>query len=241
MLIAAFGDTVAEQIQRLSFLEYYIEVGAVLTAALSGMLASRRKRMDLVGTYIVAFVNAFGGGTLRDVLLNRRPLFWVQFPEYPLAIFVLTLLFLYIPWVYRPANPIAQRLFDGVDACGLALFSISGASYALEYALHPFIAALLGVITGVFGGILRDVLLAEIPIIFQTRSSLYATCAFVGCWVLILGLRLDLNPTMASFIAATMIVVFRLLSVQYCIRLPAPRYPRVNIESSDRPDAPKEF
>lgn len=227
MLIAAFGDTVAEQIQRLSFLEYYLEVGAVIVTAFSGMLASRRKRMDLVGTYIVAFVNAFGGGTLRDVLLDRRPLFWVNFPEYPLAIFGLTLLFLYVPWIFRPAKPVARRLFDTVDACGLALFSISGASYALEYALHPFIAALLGVITGVFGGILRDVLLAEVPVIFQTRSSLYATCAFAGCWVLILGLRLDINPTLVTFIAATVIVVMRLLSIRYCITLPAPRYPKL--------------
>ncbi|MBE9182999.1 trimeric intracellular cation channel family protein [Oculatella sp. LEGE 06141] len=216
--------SIANQLQRFSFLTYVIEVSAVMSAALSGMMAARSKQMDLVGTYIVAFVNAFGGGTIRDVLLNRRPLFWVSNQEYPLLIFLLAVLFLYAPPLTQPNGYIAKPFFKVVDALGLALFSISGTSYALSFQMPYFVASLIGVITGVFGGVLRDVLLAEIPMIFRTQTSLYATCAFAGCWVFLGALVLGVQPSIAAFCGFVVIVVFRMLSLRYRITLPLPRY-----------------
>lgn len=212
----------------------------MIVAAVSGMLAARRKRMDLVGTYIVAFVTAFGGGTLRDILLNRRPLFWVEYQEYPILVFILSLIFVYVPLrftsVYSSGNSPGKWLFDWIDALGLALFSISGVSYALSHQIPYFVASLIGVITGVFGGVLRDVLLVEIPIIFRTQSCLYATCSFVGCWIFLISLSIRINTTTAAFIGSTVIVLLRILSIQYRITLPIPYYLKAKSQLDDRLD-----
>jgi uncharacterized membrane protein YeiH len=225
----ALDATIVKQLQRLAFLQYFLEVAAVMVSAFSGMLAARQKRMDFVGTYTVAFVAAFGGGTLRDLLLNRRPLFWVQYQQYPIIVFGLSLLFVYIPWISNPTHPLikrllTKRLFDFVDALGLALFSLSGVSYALGDQMPYFVASMLGVITGVFGGVLRDVLLAEIPMIFRTKTALYATCSFVGCWVFLISLLFNLSPAVAFYVAFTTIVLLRMLSLHYGMTLPTPQY-----------------
>lgn len=215
---------IAYHLQRLAFFGYVIEVGAVITASLSGMLAAQTKQLDLVGIYIVAFVNAFGGGTLRDLLLNRRPLFWVEHQEYPLIVLLMAVVFLYAPRVLIPHRSVTGRLFTIVDAMGLALFSISGTSYALTFRMPYLVASIIGVITGVFGGVLRDVLLAQIPMIFRTSTSLYATCAFVGSWVFLLAVRLDIPTATATFLGFVVTFALRMLSVRYGITLPQPRY-----------------
>lgn len=230
---------IAQQLQRFLFLQYWIEAIAVIVAAISGMFAARSKNMDLVGTYIVAIVTAFGGGTLRDILLDRRPLFWVRYQEYPVIVFVLSLIFVYVPWIFVSTRFITRQLFNIIDAVGLALFSISGVSYALAMKMPYFVASLLGVITGVFGGVLRDVLLNEIPIIFRTQTSLYATCSFIGCWAFLVGVFLNLNQTTASCIGFIVIVALRILSIQFTITLPTPSYLKRSHPSekvpSDRP------
>ena len=225
LLTSVPRDTaIAYQLQRFAFLGYVIEVGAVLTAALSGMFAARAKQLDSVGVYIVAFVNAFGGGTLRDILLNRRPLFWVEHQEYPLIILLLAIVFLYAPRVAIPHRQVTGRLFNLVDALGLALFSISGTAYALTFRMPYLVASLIGVITGVFGGVLRDILLAEIPLIFRTETSLYATCAFVGSWAFLIATSLDVQPAIATFLGFSVTVILRMLSLRYGITLPLPYY-----------------
>ncbi|NJO51620.1 MAG: trimeric intracellular cation channel family protein [Leptolyngbyaceae cyanobacterium RM2_2_4] len=215
---------IAYHLQRLAFFGYVIEVGAVITAAFSGMLAAQTKQLDLVGIYIVAFVNAFGGGTLRDLLLNRRPLFWVEHQEYPLIVLLMAIIFLYAPRISIPHQPVTGRLFTIVDAMGLALFSILGTSYALTFRMPYLAASIIGVITGVFGGVLRDVLLAQIPMIFRTATSLYATCAFAGSWTFLLAVSLDLPTTAATFLGFVVTVVLRMLSLRYGITLPQPHY-----------------
>jgi uncharacterized membrane protein YeiH len=220
----SFDGAIDEHLQRFSFVGSSIEAGAVIAAASSGMIAARNKQMDLVGTYIVAFVNAFGGGTLRDVLLDRRPLFWVNAPEYPVIVFAIALLFVYFPRPLAIAKPWIRQWFAWVDALGLALFTVSGASYALSYEMPVFVASLLGVITGVFGGVLRDILIAEIPMIFRTQSSLYATCSFLGCWVFFGALGLQISPAVSATLGFTATFLLRMLSIRYTIRLPKPRY-----------------
>lgn len=215
---------IAYHLQRLAFFGYVIEVGAVITASLSGMLAAQTKQLDFVGIYIVAFVNAFGGGTLRDLLLNRRPLFWVEHQEYPLIVLLMAIVFLYAPRIPIPHQPVTGRLFTIVDAMGLALFSVSGTSYALTFRMPYLVASIIGVITGVFGGVLRDVLLAQIPMIFRTSTSLYATCAFAGSWAFLLAISLDLPTATATFLGFMVTVSLRMLSLRYGITLPQPRY-----------------
>jgi uncharacterized membrane protein YeiH len=167
-------------------------------------------------------------------LLNRRTLFWVDHQDYPVIVFVLSLMFVYIPWIFVPAQPLVKRLFNLVDALGLALFSISGTSYALAYQMPYFVASLIGVITGVFGGVLRDILLNEIPLIFRTQTSLYATCSFVGCWVFLVSLLIGINTTSASFLGFASIVIFRMISIQYGITLPFPRYLKAEQQQDDQ-------
>jgi uncharacterized membrane protein YeiH len=222
--VLGWEAAIAETVEQFGTVLYGVEASAVIVAAFSGMLAARQHQLDFVGTYVLAFVTAFGGGTLRDLLLNRRPLFWVSHPEYPVIIFGLAILFVYCPWRWVPERPRARYLSDWVDAVGLALFSLSGTSFAIAQGLPNFAATIIGVITGVFGGVLRDVLLADIPRIFRTASSLYATCAFAGAWVYILVLQLGgLNAT-ASVLGFLAAAGLRIASLHYDITLPQPRY-----------------
>ncbi len=194
-----------------------LEVLGVFANALAGMLEARRKNMDLVGMYVAALVTAFGGGTLRDVLLDRRPFFWVQHQEYPLTIFVLCVLAVYTR--HRVMRWVDVRALEVIDALGLGLFAASGTSIALEVGSPPFIASLMGVITAVFGGVLRDVIGNDIPRIFQ-RSQLYATCAFVGAWMYLGVYIAGGEPLTALLLGLATTFVLRLLALRRNWTLP---------------------
>ncbi|HEY9644000.1 MAG TPA: trimeric intracellular cation channel family protein [Coleofasciculaceae cyanobacterium] len=214
-------DAIAHQLERFSELQYFVEASAVIVSAISGMIAAREKQLDIVGTYFIAFITAFGGGTLRDILLDHRPLFWISHQEYPILIFALSILFLYCSQSLTPVKPIARRSFDLIDALGLALFSISGTSYALAYYIPFWIAALFGVITGVFGGVLRDVVLVEIPLIFRQSTTLYATCSFVGGWIYLVALLCKVPPSLAGLAGFVTVVTLRMAALRYNLKLPA--------------------
>lgn len=194
-----------------------IEIAAILAFAVSGLIESVRKRMDIVGVFTVAFVTAFGGGTLRDVLLDRRPLFWVQHHEYVWLVLALTL-------AGPPALKLmqyrwAERVMQITDALGLGLFAVSGAALALEAQMPVIVVVMMGVITGVFGGVLRDVLCNEIPVVFQDHRP-YALCAFVGCWVLIGVDLFGVEPWLALLAGAATTTGLRLLAVALDWRIP---------------------
>ena len=139
----------------------FIEIMAILVGAFSGFIEARRKRMDLVGVFTVAFITAFGGGTLRDILLDKRPLFWVTHQEYAILIFVLALIA--APLIRTLRQMVSERLIVIADAVGLGLFSIAGVSSALQAGIPLFIASVIGGITGIFGGGLRDIGCNEVP------------------------------------------------------------------------------
>ena len=197
----------------------YIEIVGVFAFALSGLVEASRRRMDLVGLFVVALVTAFGGGTLRDLLLNRAPLFWIEHDAYAIAILGLSTIF--------ALSPLARRLPPNVlliaDALGLGLFSVAGAGYALEAGTSLFIAALMGVITGAFGGVIRDILCNELPSLFQ-QTPLYATCAFTGCYFYFLLTHLSLPGELAVGMATLAITVFRLAAVRWNWVLPVSRH-----------------
>lgn len=175
-----------------------IEAVAILAFALSGLLAAARKRLDPVGVVFVAGLTAFGGGTLRDLLLDQRPFFWVRHADWLwglLALSVAAMLFL------RARHfALTERAMLWPDALGLGLFAASGTGIALDQSLPSIVAVLMGVITACFGGVLRDVVCNEVPRAFSDHRP-YAVCAFAGGWVLV-GCRAAAMPEGAALLAA---------------------------------------
>jgi len=189
---------------------------AVTASAISGALEARKFDMDIVGAVTVAFVTAFGGGTVRDLLLGRTPIFWVVDPWLSIVTFSIAILSFY------RLNAISDKLLAVPDAIGLGLFSILGATYALQLHVSAIVAVLMGVITGIFGGVLRDLLCNRIPNVFRQRTELYATCSFIGTWIFILLEWMHINSFIASVIGATVIFSMRLLALRFKVTLPAP-------------------
>lgn len=210
-----------------------VEAAAVVVTTVSGMLTASRTRMDLVGTFTLALVTAFGGGTLRDVLLERRPLFWVSGKEYVFLTLLLCLAFVYSRKAFAFAAALDRRAVF-VDALGLALFSLTGVRYALEAGLPPLPASLMGVVTGTFGGVLRDVLITEIPAIFRP-GPLYAAASFLGCLVVLAGPWLEVPQSIADAAGFATIVGLRMASVRLGLRLPAPHWVGKPDDRDDRP------
>jgi len=156
-----------------------IEVAGTLAFALSGFIEATRKRMDIVGVAAVTFFAAFGGGTLRDLLLDRRPFFWVMYSGYVWAVLALVVVGWFWLQAARPTPPAWPMLW--ADAFGMGLFSASGTGMAWEMGQPAIVCALMGVVTGVFGGVMRDVLCNEVPAIFRDHRP-YAVCSFAGAW-----------------------------------------------------------
>jgi uncharacterized membrane protein YeiH len=193
-----------------------IEVVAILVGAISGFIEARRKRMDLVGVFTVAFIAAFGGGTLRDILLDKRPLFWVQHQEYAILIFVLALIA--TPLIRTLRQIVSERVIVVADAVGLGLFAIAGVSQAQQANMPVFIAAMMGVITGIFGGVLRDIVCNEVPMVFRDGKP-YAICAFIGCWMYIVMQKTSVSDDFALWSSAMAITAMRLLTWKFDMRL----------------------
>ena len=160
----------------------FIEALATLAFALSGLLAAARKRLDAVGVVVVAGLAAFGGGTLRDILLDRRPFFWVTHADWLwglLGLCIVAMLFL------RARHfGVTERAMQWPDALGLGLFTAGGTEIALANGMPAIVAVLMGMVTAVFGGVLRDIVCNEIPSAFSDHRP-YAVCSFAGGWVLV--------------------------------------------------------
>lgn len=183
----------------LSDAEFAIEAIAIVAFALSGVLAAARKHLDVVGVCVVAGLAAFGGGTLRDILLDRRPFFWVAHAAWLWALVALAIgamLFLRA----RHLEP-TERAMQWPDALGLGLFTAGGAQIALDAMLPAIVAVLMGMVTAVFGGVLRDIVCNEIPSAFRDHRP-YAVCSFIGGWVLVLAHQLGI-PDWTALVAAS--------------------------------------
>jgi uncharacterized membrane protein YeiH len=201
----------------LSQTQVAIEVVATLSFALSGVIEGARKKLDAVGICVVAGLAAFGGGTIRDVLLDRRPLFWMQH-----AIWVWVLLALCIgAMVFMRARHLepTERAMQWPDALGLGLFTAGGAQIALDAQMPAIIAVILGMVTAVFGGVLRDIVCNEIPRVFSDHRP-YAVCAFVGGWTLVGLQSLALPPWLTLLVAAAVATVLRVAALVWDWRLP---------------------
>jgi uncharacterized membrane protein YeiH len=194
-----------------------MELIGILAFAVSGVVDARKQQFDVVGTFVVAFATAFGGGTVRDVLLDRRPFYWVEHEGYVLAIFAMSI---GAAVVFRVVNRVAsERTMVVADAIGLGLFSVTGTSLALVAGMTPTVAVMMGIISSVAGGVLRDVLCNEVPMVLRDRSP-YATCAFAGCWIYIGLTWLQAQPEVGLLVGALSIILMRLLSYQFGWKLP---------------------
>ncbi|KRB88974.1 trimeric intracellular cation channel family protein [Noviherbaspirillum sp. Root189] len=193
-----------------------LEILAILVGAFSGFIEARQKKMDVVGIFTVAFITAFGGGTLRDILLDKRPLFWVTHQEYAILIFILALVAAQAIKTLR--RLISERMIVIADALGLGLFSIVGVSQALEAGMPIFIASMMGVITGIFGGILRDIVCNEIPMVLRDGRP-YAICSFGGCWMYLLMQKTGIPPDFSLWTSALAIAIARLVTWHRGVRL----------------------
>jgi uncharacterized membrane protein YeiH len=189
---------------------------AVIASSVSGALEARKHQMDIVGATTIAFVNAFGGGTLRDIMLGRTPVFWVNDP------WLTVTTFLFAVFAFYRLETFSKRLLIIADAIGLGIFSILGATYALQLNISPIVAILMGVVTGVFGGVLRDVLSNRIPNVFRQSTELYATCSFIGTSVYIALNQLHFNALPIALVGAAIIFAMRLLAVRFKVTLPSP-------------------
>ena len=189
----------------------------VVAFALSGIVAAARARLDAVGVVVIAFLTALGGGTLRDLLLDRSPFFWVAYQEWLWVIIGMGVLG---AMVLRSKHfDLTERAIQWPDAIGLGVFAASGTQLALEAGSTPLVATLMGVITATVGGMLRDILVNKIPWVVASYQ-LYAIIAFVGGW-LVWGLQeLGMSPVIAVAIGAAVIATWRILAIAFNWQLP---------------------
>jgi uncharacterized membrane protein YeiH len=193
---------------------YYLDLAGVAVFAVSGVLAARDRGLDLFGVIVVAAITAIGGGTLRDLLLDRHPIFWVTDTGYLVVIIVAAVATV----AYVRVRPPAGAPLLVADALGLALFALSGAQTAEAAQCPPLIVVLMGTMTGVTGGILRDVMTAQAPLIL--RREIYATAA-IGGIAAYLTLQAFGMPRAPAFVIGMIVVVaLRLLTIRWRLHLP---------------------
>lgn len=203
----------------MSLLQLFTLAGVAVFAA-SGALAAAKRSLDPVGVLVLALVTATGGGTLRDVLMNRHPIFWIDDPSFIVASALAALL----TWLWIRKFPPPERALAYADAIGLAFFSIAGARIAEAAALGPFVATIMGAITGCAGGLIRDVLVAEVPLVFR-QSELYVTACMAGI-ILYFGLeRAGMASEWASAAGIATIAIVRVISIIWNITLPVVKLP----------------
>jgi uncharacterized membrane protein YeiH len=193
------------------------EVIGTLAFALSGLIEAARKRLDLVGMAMVSGLAAFGGGTLRDILLDRRPFFWFENEIWVwiiIAICVGALLFMRSSHI-EPT----ERAMQWPDAIGLGAFTAGGTQLALNAGVPAVISVIMGVLTAIFGGVLRDIVVNEIPKAFSDHIP-YAVIAFTGGWVVV-GLNLiNAEAFVAVAAGALFTIVLRVVALLLGWRLP---------------------
>ncbi len=197
-----------------TFLEV-IDILGVMAFSISGVFAAMEKRLDIFGVFIIAFVTAMGGGTIRDLLLGNTPLFWLTDKTFGWLVFSSAVAAI----LFRKYLSNFRKTLLLFDSLGLGLFTIAGLQIAMRYGLSSTACVAMGTITACFGGILRDITLNKIPIIFE--KEIYASACIVGGVVYLLLLQTTLIREVADIISICVVTCIRLLAVRFDVRLPS--------------------
>ena len=198
----------------LSFV-YMLEMAGTAAFAVSGALAASRKNMDIFGFCVLALMPAVGGGTVRDIIIDRVPVFWISDNRY-VAVAIIAALIVYFS-SYKPGS--RRQILVWMDALGLALFAALGTEICLEHDTGPLVAIMLGVTTAVTGGMIRDIICNEIPLILS--REIYATAAFIAAVCYVLADSIGLSGQVSLVIAVVAGFSIRALGIIYNWSLPS--------------------
>ncbi|MBU3822854.1 trimeric intracellular cation channel family protein [Flavobacteriaceae bacterium XHP0103] len=193
---------------------YIIDVLGTIAFAISGVLVAINKKMDLFGILIIAFVTAVGGGTLRDIMIGDTPVSWMNNITYTYVILASAI----VAIVLRSKIDYLRTSLFLFDTIGIGLYTLVGIEKGVHASLHPIICIALGTITASFGGVMRDILCNEIPVIF--RKEIYATACILGGIAYFLLSELPIENNVVFLIAGIVVIVARLLAVKFKISLP---------------------
>ncbi|HEV7329641.1 MAG TPA: trimeric intracellular cation channel family protein [Flavisolibacter sp.] len=191
-----------------------IDLLGIISFAVSGVFAAMQRKLDIFGVLVIAFITALGGGTIRDMLIGDFPVQWMRNLNYPIIISITTAITVVFQKIIRNLE---KPLFV-FDALGLGFFTILGLQKGLSLGLHPGICIMLGTITACFGGVIRDIALNKIPLVFQ--REIYATACIAGACLYILLLQSNMNKSWLDIICISVIFAIRILSVLFKLELP---------------------
>lgn len=194
---------------------YSLEMLGTAAFAVSGALAASRKNMDIFGFCVLALMPAVGGGTIRDILIDRSPVFWIADNRY-VAVAIIAALVVFFS-TYRPGS--RRRILVWMDALGLALFAALGTEICLEFDTGPLVAVMLGVTTAVTGGMIRDVICNEIPLILS--REIYATAAFVTAVCYVVAIQAGIGEQLSLIVAVVVGFAVRAMAIVHDWSLPS--------------------
>lgn len=192
---------------------YYVDLLGTMVFAISGCLAAIRHNIDVFGSGFTGFVTAIGGGSLRDIFLNLRPV-WVDDGNYLIAIFLGVAIAIVFT---RVLNGLSKTL-TLFDALGIGLFTVVGVQKSIDYESSALATVMLGMFSAVMGGVIRDTLMNETPLIF--RREIYASACFAGAMLFVVLHLLGVDGSLNAWVSATLVVVIRVVSVKYQLSLP---------------------
>ncbi|AEH01771.1 trimeric intracellular cation channel family protein [Lacinutrix sp. 5H-3-7-4] len=193
---------------------YIIDILGTIAFSISGVLVALNKKMDAFGILIIAFVTAVGGGTLRDVLIGETPVSWMKDMTFVYVIFTSTILAV----VFKTKIDYLRKSLFLFDTIGIGLYTVVGIERGISAGLHPIICIALGTMSACFGGVIRDILCNEIPIIF--RKEIYATACILGGIAYFIIKRLPIEGNFVFIIAGLVVIITRILAVRFKLQLP---------------------
>jgi len=188
---------------------YFVDLFGTAIFAISGVLTAIHKKFDLVGTLIIGFVTAIGGGTTRDILIGRSPVGWMTDRNY----FIVIIIGYLCAYIFKDRLIAFKRSFFLFDTIGIGLFTVLGIQIAYDNQLNTEICLIMGVVSACFGGVIRDVLTNEIPLIF--RQKIYASACFAGGIVYVLLKDLIVVESIPILSSMVTVIIIRILSIKY--------------------------
>lgn len=193
---------------------HFLDLLGTAAFAISGALFAMNKKMDPFGVFIIAFVTAVGGGTLRDILIDRNPVAWMDDITYVYVIFASVVFAI----IFRKKISYLSKSLFLFDTIGLGIFTIIGTEIGVQQNLHPIISVSLGMLTATFGGVIRDTLSNEIPLIFH--KEIYATACIIGSVTFLILNQFHINQDIVYILTTLMVIVVRLIVVKFKLKLP---------------------